>query len=248
MALSPEQIADGVWRVAGDLRGSMNVFLIEDEGGVTQFDGGTRRMSKEVRRIADELGGLRRMVLGHGHPDHRGTAAGVDVPVLCHPDEVGDAQADGGVRYFDLDQIPWWFSRTIYPSLLRHWDGGPVKIADTVAEGDVVAGFEVVHFPGHAPGLIGLHRRADGLALVSDVVYQINSIRLRALPEDVAPMVPHPVWALDYPQSIESVRKLAGLGARSVWPGHEHGLEGSPEEVAAKLNRAADRAAAAPGT
>ncbi|MFL5862157.1 MAG: hypothetical protein ACJ780_15480 [Solirubrobacteraceae bacterium] len=39
--------------------------------------------------------------------------------------------------------------------------------AGTVAEGDEIAGFEVVDPPGHAPGLIGLFRRSDGLALIS---------------------------------------------------------------------------------
>jgi hydroxyacylglutathione hydrolase len=243
------RVADGVWRLAGDFRKAMNVFLIEDEGGVTMFDGGTKGMVKPIRRAADELGGLRRIVLGHAHHDHRGSAPGLDVPVLCHPDEVADAEGDGGYHNFDIDQIPWWFSRMVYPTLLkRFWDGGPVKIADTVTEGDEVAGFRVLHLPGHAVGLIGLWRESDRLALVSDAIYQVNSIRLKALPEDVRPMVPHPVWAHDYPRSIESVRKLASLGATTIWPGHEDAVEGTEEEVRAVLERAADRAAAVPGT
>ena len=243
------KVADGVWRLAGDFRKAMNVFLIEDEGGVTMFDAGTKGMAKPIRRAADELGGLRRIVLGHAHADHRGSAPGLDVPVLSHPDEVKDAEGDGGYHTFDIDQIPWWFSRMVYPTVLnRFWDGGPVKIADTVSEGDEVAGFRVVHLPGHAGGLIGLWRESDKLALVSDTIYQVNSIRLKPLPEEEAPMVPHPVWARDYEQSIESVRKLAALGATTVWPGHEHALEGTEEEVRAKLIRAADRAAAEPGT
>ena len=83
---------------------------------------------------------------------------------------------------------------------------------------------------------------------MSDVIYQADSIRFKALPDEVAPAVPHPVWALDYAQSIESVRKLAALGATAIWPGHEHALEGTADEVRARLIRAADRAAAEPGT
>jgi hydroxyacylglutathione hydrolase len=235
--------------VAGDFRNAMNVFLIEDDGGVTMYDAATKGMVKPIRRAAERLGGLRRIVLGHAHHDHRGSAPGLGVPVLCHPDEVADAEGDGGYHNFDIDRIPWWFSRAIYPTLLkRMWDGGPVKVTDTVSEGDDVAGFRVLHFPGHAAGLIGLWRESDRLALVSDTIYQVNSIRLKALPEEVRPMVPHPVWAHDAPQSIESVRKLADLGATTIWPGHEDALAGSEDEVRAKLLRAAERATAAPGT
>jgi glyoxylase-like metal-dependent hydrolase (beta-lactamase superfamily II) len=232
-----EQVVEGVWRYAGDLKRAMNVYFVSDEGGVTQFDAGTKGMTKHVARAAAELGGLRRVVLGHSHPDHRGTAAGLGVPVLCHPDEVADAEADGGYHYFDIDRIPLWWSRLIYPRLLRHWDGGPVKIADTVSEGDRVGEFEVVHFPGHAPGLIGLWRESDRLALVSDTIYQVDSIRLKALPHGERPMVPHPVWARDYAASIESVRKLAALEPASVWPGHADPVVG---DCRAQLDHAAD--------
>jgi glyoxylase-like metal-dependent hydrolase (beta-lactamase superfamily II) len=237
-----ERIADGVWRLAGDLRHGMNVYYLEDDGGVTQFDAGTRAMTDDARRAAAELGGLKRVVLGHAHPDHRGTAAGLGVPVLCHPDEVADAEGDGGMRYFDLDQIPWWLSRAIYPTLLRRWDGGPVKIADTVVEGDEVAGFKVLHFPGHAPGLIGLWRESDRLALVSDVIYMVDSIRLKRLPGEDAPAVPNRVWNLDHEAARESARKLAALEPRTVWAGHAEALEGEPRQVRARLERAADRA------
>src|SRR5215467_1913373 len=69
-----EKVADGVWVVRGDLGKSMNVYFIEDGDGVVQFDAGTKAMRKKVRAAAEELGGLKRVVLGHAHADHRGTA------------------------------------------------------------------------------------------------------------------------------------------------------------------------------
>jgi glyoxylase-like metal-dependent hydrolase (beta-lactamase superfamily II) len=63
------------------------------------------------------------------------------------------------------------------------------------------------------------------------------------LPEDERPVVPHPVWASDYRQSIESVRKLAALEPATVWAGHEGALTGEPHAVRARLERAADLAA-----
>ncbi|HEY5333923.1 MAG TPA: MBL fold metallo-hydrolase, partial [Solirubrobacterales bacterium] len=157
-----ERVADGVWLLRGDLRGAMNVYFIEDGEGVVQFDAGTQSMRKKTAAAAQELGGLKRIVLGHAHADHRGTAPYLGAPVFCHPDEVVDAEGAKAVSpYFNLSLLPVAPVRWIYPTLLRHWDGGPVKIAGTVAEGEEVAGFRVLHFPGHAPGLIGLWRESD---------------------------------------------------------------------------------------
>ena len=69
-----ERVADGVWLLRGDLRGAMNVYFIEDGDGVVQFDAGTKSMRKKTAAAAQELGGLKRIVLGHAHADHRGTA------------------------------------------------------------------------------------------------------------------------------------------------------------------------------
>jgi len=234
-----EQVADGVWLLRGDLRGAMNVYFLEDEGGVVQFDAGTRPMLRKVRAAAEQLGGLERIVLGHAHADHRGTAPGLGVPVYCHPDEVADAESDASITpYMDLSALPVVPVRWLYRAIMPLWDGGAVKIAGTVAEGDEVAGFRVLHFPGHAPGLIGLWRESDRLAIVSDVVYFVDSARLRPLPAGEA-SVPHPAWAWDHARAKESVRKLAALEPATVCAGHEAPLRG--ENLRETLERAAER-------
>src|ERR1044072_8432788 len=197
-----ERVADGVWLLRGDLRKSMNVYFLEEEGGgVTMFDAGSKAMTRRARAAGEQLGGLKRIVLGHAHADHRGTAPGLDAPVYCHADEVSEAESDAALwPYLDLSQLPVAPVRWIYPFLLRRWDGGAVKTAAAAAEGDEVPGFRVIHFPGHAPGLIGLWRESDRVALVSDVVYLIDSARLRALPEGEA-SVPHPAWGWDHAQA-----------------------------------------------
>jgi len=222
-----EEVAEGVWLLRGDARKAMNVYFLEQNGGVVQFDAGTKSMTKKVRAAAERLGGLKRIVLGHAHADHRGTAPSLGVPVYCHPDEVADAESDAAIApYMEISELPWAPARWLYPTLMRRWDGGAVEIAGTVAEGDEVAGFRVVHFPGHAPGLIGLWRESDRLAIVSDVVYLIDSARLgRPLPPGEA-SVPHPAWAWDHAQAKESVRKLAALEPAMVCAGHERPLRG----------------------
>ena len=102
------------------------------------------------------------------------------------------------------------------PRMLKVWDGGPVSIDDTVEEGDDVAGFRVVHLPGHAPGLIGLWRERDRLALVSDCFYTLDpqtGIHGR-------PRVPHRAFNQDTEQARASIRKLAALEPSLILPGH----------------------------
>jgi glyoxylase-like metal-dependent hydrolase (beta-lactamase superfamily II) len=232
-----EKVAEGVWLLRGDLRGGMNVYFLEDGDGVVQFDAGTKGMRKKARAVAEQLGGVKRVVLGHAHADHRGTAPYMGVPVLCHPDEVADAESDAALApYMDLSQLPVAPIRWLYPLLMRRWDGGAVKIDGTVAEGDEVAGFRVLHFPGHAPGLIGLWRESDRVAIVSDVVYFVDSARLRPLPEGEG-SVPHPAWAWDHARAKESLRRLAALEPKLVCAGHAAPLRG--ENLRETLERAA---------
>lgn len=234
-----ERVADGVWLLRGDLRGAMNIYFIEDGDGVVQFDAGTKSMRKQASETARELGGLKRIVLGHAHADHRGTAPFLGAPVFCHPDEVTDAEGDKAVTpYFNLSLLPVAPVRWTYPLLLRHWDGGAVKVNGTVAEGDEVAGFKVIHFPGHAPGLIGLWRESDRVALVSDVVYFVDSARLKPLPHGEA-SVPHPAWAWNHQEAKRSVRRLAELEPLMVGAGHEPVLRG--ENLRPVLEAAAEK-------
>jgi hydroxyacylglutathione hydrolase len=234
-----EKVADGVWLLRGDTRKAMNIYFLEDEDGVVQFDAGTKAMVKATRAAGQQLGGVKRVVLGHAHADHRGTAPSMGAPVFCHPDEVADAESDDWHwRYLDLKELSAPV-RWIYPMLLRRWDGGAVRIDGTVSEGDEIAGFRVLHFPGHAPGLIGLWRESDRVAIVSDVVYVMDSTKLgRHLPPGEA-SVPHPAWGWDHATAKESVRRLAALEPALVCTGHDEPLRG--DDLRATLERAAEK-------
>jgi hydroxyacylglutathione hydrolase len=233
-----ERIADGVWIVRGGFpMRTMNVYLIEDEGGVTVFDAGIEDMVSPIRAAAAQLGGIRRIVLGHADADHRGAAPGLGAPVYCHPAEREAAESAQSLRtYMDFRKLepP---ARWVIPRLLPVWDGGPVQIAGTVQEGDEIAGFRVIELPGHAPGLIGLFRERDRLALVSDCFYTLDLRTGRKGP----PRVPHPATNLSSSQAAQSIRKLATLDPSAVWAGHTDPVTG---DVATQLQQAAASAPA----
>ncbi len=228
-------VAEGVWVVQGQ-PGRCNVYLIEDSSvdGVTLYDAGARTMVRAVASAGAKLGGIKRVVLGHGHTDHRGVAPALGVPVLCHPEEVQDAEGSGGFRYWPegLSTLPTP-QRQIHRAMHRWaWDNGPVQIADTLSEGDDVAGFKVIHLPGHAPGQIGLWRESDRLALVSDCFYTLEMWG-RSCP----PHVPEPTYNYDTEQAKASIRKLAEMEPAAAWPGHAKPVTG---DVRSQLLKAAE--------
>jgi steroid delta-isomerase-like uncharacterized protein len=228
-----ERIADGVWLLRGGFPRDMNVYVIEDEGGgVTLFDAGIRTMTHAIATAAAPLGGINRVVLGHADPDHRGAAPALDAPVHCHELERAAAESPLPMRpYFDLHKLRP-YARPFYAKALPIWDGGAVQIAGTVAEGDEVAGFRVVELPGHAPGLIGLLRESDRLALCSDTVYTLDIQTGRK----GGPRIPHPAFDQSTERASESIRKLAALEPAVVWAGHADPVTG---DVVGKLHAAA---------
>ena len=229
----PERIAEGVWLVRGGIPKTMNVYLIEDAGGVTVFDCGVSDMVAPLAAASARLGGIKRIVLGHADADHRGAAPGLSAPVYCHSGDRQAAESPSTYRdYWDRAQLDPR-GRTVLWRLLATWDGGPVQIAGTLTEGDEVAGFKVVHLPGHAPGLIGLFRESDGLALVSDTLYTLDPQSGRRQPAHV----PHPAFNQDTEQARASIRKLAALEPAAVWAGHADPVTG---DVGAQLSSAAD--------
>jgi glyoxylase-like metal-dependent hydrolase (beta-lactamase superfamily II) len=212
----------------------MNAYLIQDGDGVVVYDTGEKGMAPAIAAAAEAMGGLKRVVLGHADTDHRGSAPALSriAPVVCHPDAVAEAQGSGGRSYWDMDRLPPAI-RLLHRFLHRFvWDGGPVQISGTVREGDDVAGFEVIDLSGHAPGLIGLWRASDRVALVSDTVYLTS---MAGRPQPAA--VPVEAYNLSTERARESIRRLAALNPRVVGVGHLGPMTGSG--VVAELERAA---------
>jgi glyoxylase-like metal-dependent hydrolase (beta-lactamase superfamily II) len=232
----PERVADGVWLLRGGLTRTMNVYLLEepDGSGVTVFDAGEKGMAASIVAAARRFGGITRIVLGHGDTDHRGSAPALRAyaDVLCHPDAVEQAEGSGGRDYWRMDELPLDV-RLLHGFTHRFvWDGGPVHIDGTVKEGDLIAGFEVIGLAGHAPGMIGLWRARDRVALTSDCFY-MNDMHGRPQP----PAVPLDPYNLDTAQARRSIEKLAALDPAIALPGHLGPLTGP--DVVAQLEAAA---------
>lgn len=234
-----ERAADGVWLLRGGFpKRISNVYLIEEEGGVTVFDSGFRAMAPAIRKAAEPLGGIKRVVLGHAHEDHRGAAPYLDAPIWCHADERAYAEAanDPHTDYYDFGAVPNPVVRVGFKVALRWFDGGPCVVDRTLREGDEVAGFRVIDLPGHAPGQIGLWRDHDRLALTTDCFYTLDPMKVTLPFGD--PVCTHVAFDHEHERALESLRKLADMEPAQAWPGHARPVLA---DVGPTLRRAADR-------
>jgi hydroxyacylglutathione hydrolase len=229
-APSVRDVAPGVRQVALGQPFFSYAYLLESPEGTIAFDTGVRGSGPEILAAAD--GPIAKVVLSHAHADHRGAAPELEAPIYCHPDEVADAQAGWPQSYIDFRLIKNEQIRDGLYRLNEIWDSGPLAITGRVQEGDEIAGMQVLHTPGHAPGQIALFRPSDGLLLAADAIFTMDV----ETGGPASARVPHPFANWSTEQARASVRKLADFKPTSVWLGHSTSITG---EVEAQLAAAA---------
>jgi len=200
-----KQLAEGVWRLKQFPLPSINVYLAED----VLIDAGGR---PDRRRIFAELEGreLSLLALTHVHPDHQGAAKAVcetrGIPLACHADDIDAMEGRRPVAAGD---------HPIAKLSARLFEGPPHKVDRVLTEGDEVAGFRVVHAPGHAPGEVIFFRDADRVAICGDVIrsmsYATGRFKLAEPPD---------FFNTDSAENRRSIRKLAALEPSLILPGH----------------------------
>lgn len=226
------QIAPGVRQVSVGTPFRSHVYLIDAPHRPIAFDASIKDSGPEILTAAG--GRLERVILSHSHIDHRGGASELDAPIYCHPDEVADAEGDGGRSYTDFGLIKNEQVRKFLPQLHAAWDGGPVKISGTLTEDEQIAGFRVIHTPGHAPGQIALFRESDRLLLAADAIYTFDT----ETAQPTSARVPHRFGTWNTRMARESIRRLIALQATSVWAGHSNAVTG--QDIEGQLERAAN--------
>jgi hydroxyacylglutathione hydrolase len=200
-----KNLAPGVWRLDEFPRPLINVYVAED----VLIDAGRRWDAGRIRRQTGKLP-LSMLALTHVHPDHQGSAKVVceerGIPLACHEADVDAMEGRRPVRA----------SNAIGAKVFaRLWEGPPHKVDRILRDGDEVAGFRVIHAPGHAPGEVIFFRDADRVAICGDVIRNITYLSLRTRldepPDDLTP---------DPAENRRSIRKLAELEPRLILPGH----------------------------
>jgi hydroxyacylglutathione hydrolase len=198
--------APGVFQLRGFMN-AINVYLIED----VLIDAATKLAKRRIlSQVQDRP--LSLLALTHVHPDHQGAAKAVcdarAIPLACHADDVDAMEGRRPVQEAGEGNI-------VNKAIETFWEGPPHEVGRVLEEGDEVAGFRVIHAPGHAPGEVIFFRESDRVAICGDVVNNVDFITGR---ERVGE--PPGIFTLDPAQNRESIRKLLALEPSLVCPGH----------------------------
>ena len=201
------QLADGVWHLSGFPPNAINVYVIGD----VLVDASTRYATRRIMRQIDGRQ-INAHALTHAHPDHQGASHEVcgrlgipfwvgerDVAAAEDPVLIGEGQPSHLMARF--------FFRTCT---------GPGHPVDRrLAEGDDVAGFQVIDVPGHSAGHVAFWRESDGVLVLGDVINTADPLTLiPGLRE------PKRYFTTDPGENRRSIRKLALLKPKLVLAGH----------------------------
>jgi hydroxyacylglutathione hydrolase len=218
------EIAKDVYLLRGFPPAAFNVYLVRAEGRWVLVDTSTRYAR---RRILRQLPGeLEAIFITHAHRDHAGSmhavAKATGAPVWGSTADAdalaGRAPEPGPERYRDhpLNKLSARLWRDRHP------------VARRLGQGDRIGDFEVIAFPGHTPGMIGLWRESDRTVICADTMRSVNIYT--GIPQ--LGEMPTP-FTCDLGDSRRSIRKLAALEARTICFGHGRPLT---EDAAAKIN------------
>jgi glyoxylase-like metal-dependent hydrolase (beta-lactamase superfamily II) len=195
-----------------------HAFLVTGEREAVLVDAGTGRQADAMLRAVAEAvdpAFVSRLLLTHAHPDHCGGAAALRrrLPHLQVQASVSVAQwvERADVEAMSLD-LGW--RADFYP---RDYVVEPCPVADPLDDGDVLdlgdCTITALATPGHAAGHMA-YLVADGstTALLSgDLIFWGGRVSLVA------------TWDCDLQSLLGSLRRLDGLAADALLPGH-HGL------------------------
>lgn len=212
------EVALGLWHIEepfydADLR--CNIFLIRGDRFDVVIDSGLGLAS--LREFLAPHSAAPVLVASHGHYDHLGGnfefsqrwAHPGEAEILAHPTRE-NTLADAVLRTADFASLPWdGFDA-------RDWQPAPAPATRLLEEGEVLdlgnRQLEVIHAPGHSPGLICLWDERNRVLFSTDAVYD----------GEIYDFLP----CSDIPTYIETMKKLRQLPVEVAYPCHNAIMDG----------------------
>jgi glyoxylase-like metal-dependent hydrolase (beta-lactamase superfamily II) len=213
------ELAPGIHGIGGTSGGHVHAFLIERGTELTLIDTlyetDARLLFAEIRRLGRAPGDLIRIAITHAHRSHLGGVAALKrasgATVLAHPWEAdiiaGERKAQPVTVLPRLPLRAWFpFQVGLALGLGRH---PPCPVDGALADGDELAGLEVVHAPGHTPGHLAFWSHETRVLISGDAV--------ATWPRFEAGW---PAFTLNEPEHKASISRMAALEPLKVGVGH----------------------------
>lgn len=204
-----------------------HAYLLEHADGVSVVDPGyTGSAAAALRAVSSRgyaPGDIRWVILTHHHVDHGGAALALCSRTTGRLAIHASDRAYLGPRrpreratlYGLIDRLPTVLAR--YLATCASCEVRPLE------EGDVLAGFRVIHAPGHTPGSICLYSERESALITGDVLNNERGIR-------------RPPWTVnqDHRLALRAPLKLEGLRYEQAFFGHGPPLY---DGASARINR-----------
>jgi hydroxyacylglutathione hydrolase len=219
-----KEIAPDLFLLRGFPPAGFNIYVIRAGESWVLVDTSTRHSR---RRILRQLPGkLEAILITHAHRDHAGSMHAVATETGA-PVWAGEADADA-LEGKAPEPMPAEHKDHIVNRTFAGWWKERHPVARRLRQDEEVAGFTVIDFPGHTPGMVGLWRESDRTVICADVMRSMNLVtglpQLGEMPR---------LFTCDVHEARRSIRKLAALQANTVCFGHGRPLT---KDAADKIN------------
>ncbi|MGC3999699.1 MAG: MBL fold metallo-hydrolase [Anaeromyxobacter sp.] len=234
--------------------GPVNVYLVEEaDGGLLMVDAGLgsepaqAALTAGFAALGRRFDEVRRILVTHGHVDHYGAARfvqerhGGEVPVFAHAADIPKI-SEAGPRWSELaPRYAAYLARLGMPPdvlavVAKEGDHGfrlarRIPRVEPIGEGARLTTrhleLEVLHMPGHTPGLLCLYDRARRLFISDDHLLQ------KVSPNPLIDLGPggEEGWFQPLLAYVSSVGRMRALEIDLVLPGHGPPFSGHREVI-----------------